>query len=492
LTVETDGGLTIISPMAGNESYTFGISTGGVTASKIADNAVTTAKIAAGVVTAAKLNTMSATSGQVLKYNGTAWAPAADAGLTSEADGIIGNEVTNATDNGGLTRSGSGTVAAPYTLGIANNGVTAARIADGAVTAAKLNAMNATSGQVLKYNGTAWAPAADAGLTSETDGVIGNEVTNATTDGGLTRSGSGTVAAPYTLGIANNGVTAAIIADGAVTAAKLNAMSASSGQVLKYNGTAWAPATDAGLTSEADGIIGNEVTNATTDGGLTRSGSGTVAAPYTLGIANNGVTTARIADGAVTAAKLNAMSATAGQALVYDGTAWTPTPLSASAYSGGGSPCPGAIIYNGAYSGPAYGTYTSLTTGGYSASWSPTVFTALNRDLCVAVTDAIISTTTWANARAACVNDWRLPNLMELHIMYKAMGGSGGSTTSFSALNTNGEGGYRSESMQYGHYWSSTEGSSGTAYYFYFASGGYRLTDDKTSGPGYVRCVRSL
>jgi hypothetical protein len=39
--------------------------------------------------------------------------------------------------------------------------------------------------------------------------------------------------------------------------------------------------------AEVDGIIGNEVTDATADGGLTRAGSGTAAAPYTLGIANN-------------------------------------------------------------------------------------------------------------------------------------------------------------------------------------------------------------
>jgi hypothetical protein len=50
--------------------------TGPFSALQIAANAVTTAKIANGAVTASKLAQMSATSGQVLRWNGSAWAPA--------------------------------------------------------------------------------------------------------------------------------------------------------------------------------------------------------------------------------------------------------------------------------------------------------------------------------------------------------------------------------------------------------------------------------
>lgn len=54
------------------------------------------------------------TSGNVLTSNGTAWTSAAPA---VDGDAVTGNEVTNATDST-LTRSGSGTAVAPYTLGI--------------------------------------------------------------------------------------------------------------------------------------------------------------------------------------------------------------------------------------------------------------------------------------------------------------------------------------------------------------------------------------
>jgi hypothetical protein len=56
--------------------------------------------------------------------------------------------------------------------------------------------------------------------------------------------------------------------------------------------------------TEIDGIIGNEVTNATVSGALVRAGSGTAADPFTLGIPDQGITTAKIADENVTYAKI--------------------------------------------------------------------------------------------------------------------------------------------------------------------------------------------
>ncbi|MDR0681316.1 MAG: hypothetical protein LBG15_05645, partial [Dysgonamonadaceae bacterium] len=127
---------------------------------------VSSADIQDKAVTAAKLNSMSATSGQVLKYNGSAWAPATETGLTTEADGIIGNEVTNATSSGGLTRSGSGTAGSPYTLGIADNGVTSARIAADAVDSTKI-APKAVSSTDIADNAVTTAKIRDANVTTK-------------------------------------------------------------------------------------------------------------------------------------------------------------------------------------------------------------------------------------------------------------------------------------------------------------------------------------
>lgn len=57
------------------------------------------------------------TAGNVLRSIGTGWQSSAPPWLTTEVDGVVGNEVTNAS-NATLTRSGSGTAASPYTLGL--------------------------------------------------------------------------------------------------------------------------------------------------------------------------------------------------------------------------------------------------------------------------------------------------------------------------------------------------------------------------------------
>ncbi|MDR0832603.1 MAG: hypothetical protein LBN93_00195, partial [Candidatus Symbiothrix sp.] len=461
----TGGGLTRSGLGTAVSPYTLGISTNGVTTTHLADNSVTSAKIADGTISAtdiatgavtsdkilngtivaADLGQMSATSGQVLKWNGSAWAPAADAGITAEVDGIIGNEVTDATASGGLTRSGSGTAAAPYTLGISTNGVTTTHLADNSVTSAKivngtidatdLGQMGALNGQVLKWNGITWQPAA---LAAEVDGIVGNEITDATASGGLTRSGAGTAASPYTLGIstggvttthlAANAVTSAKIADGTITAADLGQMSATSGQVLKWNGTVWAPAADAGIATESDGIVGNEVTNATTNGGLARSGSGTTESPYTLGIATGGIATAHLADNTVTAAKivdgtitnadidsnanisgskiaagsitttqiaagtiaaadLGQMGATTDQVLTWNAGGWqpkTPSPMGVTAVSGSN----GITVSNGTTT-PAVSLPTGNTSGEV-LKWNGTAWTSAPDAGIAAETDGIV------------------------------------------------------------------------------------------------------
>jgi len=63
--------------------------------------------------------------------------------------------------------------------------------------------------------------------------------------------------------------------------------------VYYWDAAKWVKISD-GSFVEVDGIVGNEVTNATTGGGLVRAGSGTVVDPYTLGIAARGVDTSKM------------------------------------------------------------------------------------------------------------------------------------------------------------------------------------------------------
>jgi hypothetical protein len=164
--------------------------------------------------------------GEVLKWIGSKWEPRPD------NVGII-----NVTSNG-LVRTGAGTTASPHLVGLPNGGV---------------------SGNVLKWNGTQWVAGIDLGIITEVDGIIGNEITNVTGNG-LVRTGTGTTTSPYVIGLP----------------------AGATDEVLKWNGTMWMSSIDnVGITTEVDGVVGNEITNVTGNG-LVRTGTGTTTSPYTI------------------------------------------------------------------------------------------------------------------------------------------------------------------------------------------------------------------
>jgi len=108
---------------------TANLANGAVTADKLANNAVTSATIADGAVATADLADGAVTSAKI-------------------ADGTI-----TAAD-------------------LASGAVTADKLANGAVTAAKLHHMGAAIGQVLKWNGSTWVPAPDAGGMSQAEADV--------------------------------------------------------------------------------------------------------------------------------------------------------------------------------------------------------------------------------------------------------------------------------------------------------------------------------
>jgi hypothetical protein len=262
----------------------------------------------------------------------------------NELDGVVGNEVTDATANGGLIRSGAGTTASPYTLGIANGGVTtshlannsvdsskiadgsiatadladnavtSSKIADGAITNADINASAgialskialpdaaANNGKVLKSNGTAWIAGEDNNTVSNTTYSAGSGLTlSGTTFSIGTGQVNGTMIADGTVStadLANNAVTSAKIADNSVTSAKIVNRSIVNENIansaIKPN------------LIEVDGDRGflwfdrEDSNNTFTD----------IEQLNTNHLANNSVTSAKIADGTITNADINASAA---------------------------------------------------------------------------------------------------------------------------------------------------------------------------------------
>jgi hypothetical protein len=264
-----------------------------VTDEKIATGAVTQGKIATGAVTGAKIAQAGATTGQVMKWNGTTWAPAAD------ETGSGGSNPTG-TAGGDLT----GTYPNPL---IGDGKVTSAKILDGTISALDLGSNAVTNVKI------------DAGAVTA-DKLAGNAVTeNKISTGAVTDEK-----------IATGAVTQGKIATGAVTGAKIAQAGATTGQVMKWNGTTWAPAADETGSggSNPTGTAGGDLTGTYPnpligDGKITSAKilDGTISA---LDLGSNAVTNVKIEAGAVTGSKIAQAGATTGQALKWNGTTWAP------------------------------------------------------------------------------------------------------------------------------------------------------------------------
>ncbi len=223
-----------------------------VTSTKLAINAVATANIAASAVDDSKIANVapskilqsSATSGQVLKWNGTAWAPAADnvggggAPTLNPGQIIVGDGATNS----------AATISLDATLNSTNGNVTVQGL-----QGRPISATVPTTNSVYQYNGTQWTPVVLAG---------GGTVTNIATGTGLT---GGPISSTGTISIAPNGVSATELAANAVTNAKIASNAVNSSQIID------ATITDADVSSSA-AIAVNKLATGTNGQILTVSG----------------------------------------------------------------------------------------------------------------------------------------------------------------------------------------------------------------------------
>jgi hypothetical protein len=261
-------------------------------------------------------------AGQILSSTGT---------QTDWIDAPTGGVVYNA--GVGLTLNGTdfdvddlvGDVTGPTNATvIADNAVTSVKIADASILAEDINQNGAADGEVLKWNAanTAWEPATDAGGTVYAAGV------------GLTLNGTdfdvddlvGDVTGPTTSTvIADNAITSVKIADASILAEDINQNGADDGEVLKWNAanTAWEPAADAGgvnyLPGDGLSLLGDTFNVDDLSGEVTGPTTATV-------IADNAITSVKIADASILAEDINQNGAADGEVLKWNAanTAWEP------------------------------------------------------------------------------------------------------------------------------------------------------------------------
>jgi hypothetical protein len=279
----------------------------------------------------APLDATSPTVGQVLKWNGSAWAAAADLDTDTVNPGTVTSIVAGSGLTGG-TITGSGTLAVDSGTG-ANQIVrldAAAKLpaVDGSaltgVNAAKLqgsdvDASAPAASQVLKYDGSKWTPAADANS--------GGTVTAITAGSGLTGgtiTGSGTLALASPMPALDGGALTNVNAV-KVQGRTVSSTAPSDGHVLKWNASAssWVAAPDdggvagaissgqnLGLSDQATADVYESTAAPTMRFRRLKEGTGVEltqnADDVTVGIASGGISATELATDAVTSAAISA------------------------------------------------------------------------------------------------------------------------------------------------------------------------------------------
>lgn len=321
------GSTTADGPVAEVQVQTGMVADSAITAAKLGTSAVETAKINDLAVTSAKLANGAVTNNQLannaVTYNKIQTVATANRVLGSTTAGGVVSEIQI---NAGMLEDGLVTTAK-----IADANVTAAKLASGAavsnigngnVTAALLASDSVTTAKILDLNVTTGKIAANAVTYGKMQAVVtGNRLLGSTTAGGAVSEVQ--VATDM---VADGAITLAKIASNAVDATKIASNAVTTAKILDNNVT---------LAKLPLSVTANRVLGATTagsafaevqiqtdmiaDGAVTASKLGAISignsqllddAVSTSKIVNLAVSTAKLADNAVTDAKLRTGAAT--------------------------------------------------------------------------------------------------------------------------------------------------------------------------------------
>ncbi|MBW8323795.1 MAG: hypothetical protein K0M50_03430 [Prolixibacteraceae bacterium] len=381
-----------------------------------------------GAVTATKLNQMSATSGQVLGWNGSVWEPTSVSG-TDDKVKVAGSATAKQLSNTDFDAAGTDIAiknGAITTTKIAADAVETAKVKDGAITPLKLDGISTAApgaSYAITSNGAGgfqWTDLSsgvpvNAGNIDLAQGsiLVGNSSDNAVA---IDAKGNAKI-------LIGNGTTVtsqSLVGDvsmtntGAVTVTQIqgkpvSATAPNSGQVLTYNGSQWIPGAAGSTVADASPTVKGIVmltgdlagtaslpTLATT--GVTAASYGSLTAIPTFTVDAKGrLTTANTVSatnlaiagdvtgtlGSATVAKLQgkSISTTApinGQVLTYNGTQWIPA--NGSTVSDASTTVKGIVQLTGDLAGTADGVTVAKIQGSPVSNATPITGQVLYHD----------------------------------------------------------------------------------------------------------------
>ena len=278
----------------------------------------------------ATLSSSAPTSGQVLKYNGTAWVP--DAVVLAEAQtlSLSGTTVTLSGTNssvtlpavGDATSTATGKVQLAGDLGGLATAPSVVRI-----QGVPVSSTTPTTGQVLKFDGTSYVPNNSIMTETQTLGLSGATLTISGTGSSVVLPNATTSASGMVQLAGDLGGTATAPAVVKIQGIPVSATTPTIGQVLKFDGTSYVPNNSVLTETQTLGLSGST---------LTISGTGSsVVLPAAVDATSSTNGMVRLAgDLGGTAASplvaklqgrtLSSTAPTTGQVLKFDGTSWIP------------------------------------------------------------------------------------------------------------------------------------------------------------------------
>mgnify|MGYP000328927096 FL=1 len=349
--------------------------------------------------------------GQVLKYDGTSYVPNSSilaetqvlslSGSTLSISGTSSSVVlpSSTSSSVGLIQLAGdlgGTATVPKVIGI--QGIPVATTAP-------------VTGQVLKYDGTNYVPSNSIMTETQTLGLSGSTLTISGTNSSVVIpiAADATSSSNGILRLAGDlGGTAASPLVAKIQGKTVSSTAPTTGQVLKYDGTQWAPGSTVTTETQTLSLSGSTITISgtnssvvlpvaadatTTTNGILRlagdlGGTGTTAAAPV--ISDNAITTVKLASGAVTDAKFSgtlsiAKGGTGSATQNFVDLTTAQTVAGAKTFSGnmvvGGTLTAGGILYPNTNGTSGY-VLTSNGVGG--ATWASVPVTSLSGTLSVA------------------------------------------------------------------------------------------------------------